>query len=309
MEEDDDYDDLESVRVRFIHVLLILCFSGLNNSSIYDPTSRLCWLGLSALCWSIMCQYICMCVCVRARVCVCVNVSNQGLRAAQYALPTIYGIRMLKNRVCQCEMIPWIFQNKGKKKLMPAIQCNAVFMYWCPPLCLLPLTPHVIASIVYCPFFFALVRAVCLSWLSADFTEQNACRWMKSNWGVPLIGTYVREQMAESHVTLRCMGIEQGLSLPAYDLSIHHQVSMKRNHHDELQWSIVMVHLMTAAPEPDECQPNFHRRDLVSIPGCLCSVLSKWHLIRFFSETSVSQVIFIPPLLHTHVSFDHYRDT
>jgi hypothetical protein len=122
-----------------------------------------------------------------------------------------------------------------KRKLMPAIQCSAVFLYWGLQLCLLRSTSHVIASIVYRSFFFAIVRAVCLSWLSVDFAEQNACRIMKSNWGVPLIGTYVREQMAKFHVTLRCVGIEQGLSLPTYDVLIPHRVSMKRNHHDELQ--------------------------------------------------------------------------
>ena len=105
---------------------------------------------------------------------------------------------------------------------------------------------------------------------------------------MPLIGTYVRVQMAESHVTLRCMGIEQGLSLPAYDVLIPHRVSMKRNHHDELQWSIVMRHMMTAAPEQVEWQPNFQRRGLVSIPGCpWCSILTKCQLIRFFSETLI----------------------
>ena len=50
---------------------------------------------------------------------------------------------------------------------------------------------------------------------------------------------------------------------------------MKRNHHDELHWSIVMMHVMTAATEPVEWQPNFHRRGLVSIPGCTwCSILT-----------------------------------
>jgi len=81
--------------------------------------------------------------------------------------------------------------------------------------------------------------------------------------------------MAESHVTLRCMGIEQGLSLQAYDLLIPHQVSMKRNHHDGLHRSIVMMHMMTTAPEPVQWQPNLHRRGLVSIPGCpCCSILT-----------------------------------
>lgn len=189
---------------------------------------------------------------------ICVCVSNHRLRAARYACLHWHG-----------------GSSKIKKKLKPTIQCSAVLLYWGLQLCLHPSTPHVFAAIVYCPFFLAIVRAVCLSWLSADFVEQNAYRWMNSNWGVPLIGTYVREQMAESHVTLRCMGIEQGLSLPAYDLLIPHQVSMKRNHHIELHWSIVRMHMVTAAPEPVEWQPNFHRRGLVSIPGCpWCSIMT-----------------------------------
>lgn len=115
--------------------------------------------------------------------------------------------------------------------------------------------------------------------------------------------------MAESHVTLHCMGIEQGLSLPAYDLLIPHQVSRKRNHRNELHWSIVMMLMMTAATEPVEWQPNFQRRGLVSIPGCpWCSILTdKVSPDQIFLRDWFSHVIIITPLLRTHISFKHYR--
>jgi hypothetical protein len=81
--------------VRFIYVLSILCLSGLNNSSIYDPTSRLCWLGLSALCLSIMCEYICVCGCPKSAssgraVYPCHHVWDQDVEKLVYANVQLY---------------------------------------------------------------------------------------------------------------------------------------------------------------------------------------------------------------------------
>jgi hypothetical protein len=134
----------------------------------------------------------------KVRMYICVYISNQLLRA---------GLRMCachyvwdqdvkkKNRVCPCVMAPWILQKKKKKSL--CLQFNAAQYSCTEVLSCFYFRRHLTSSPVlftvqfffffifflFFSFFFSssssspgIVRAVCLSWLSADFAEQNACR-------------------------------------------------------------------------------------------------------------------------------------